>query len=150
MKDTFIVFYAWQSDHPGGQCRFLVQEALEAAAKAISDDPSIPIRIEVDQDTKGVPGLCDIPATILAKIEKCDAIVADLTYVAKSSVESPRFCSNPNVLFEVGFAFHAVGPERLILVRTSVMAQKRIKYSTLTIADILLSTTILLRKLVGT
>jgi hypothetical protein len=70
----------------------------------------------IDQDTKGVPGLCDIPATILQKIESCDALVADLSYVATSEGKRPRSCSNPNVLFEVGFAFHAVGPERMILV----------------------------------
>jgi hypothetical protein len=116
MKETFTVFYAWQSDHPGGHCRYLVAEALEAAAKAISDDPSIPFRIEIDQDTKGVPGLCDIPATILAKIQKSDALVGDLTYIAHTTVDPPRSCSNPNVLFEVGFAFHAISPERLILV----------------------------------
>jgi len=116
MKDTFTIFYAWQSDHPGGQCRHLIAESLNAAANVISDDSSVPFCIEVDQDTKGVPGLCDIPAAILAKIEKCDALVADLTYVSKSSADSPRFCSNPNVLFEVGFAFHAIQPERLILV----------------------------------
>lgn len=116
MKEPFTVFYAWQSDHPGGQCRYLIAEALDAAAASISGDSSVPFQVRVDQDTQGVPGLCDIPATILAKIEKCDALVADLTYVAMSAAKTPRYCSNPNVLFEVGFAFRAITPERLILV----------------------------------
>ena len=51
----------------------------------------------------------------LRKIENADAVVADLTFISKST-QSDRYCSNPNVLFELGFAFHAVGWERLILV----------------------------------
>jgi hypothetical protein len=115
-KPTFTVFYAWQSDVPEKFNRKLIRNALEDAIERLNSDDGIPVSVELDHDTRGVPGLCDIPATILAKIEKADALVADLTYVAKSASAVPRHCSNPNVLFELGFAFHAVGWERLILV----------------------------------
>ena len=117
---TFTVFYAWQSDHPGNHCKHLIREAADQAASRITGDSNIPFKVVIDQDTQDVPGLCDIPATILAKIDKSDAFIADLTYVARStpvdSSLSPRYCSNPNVLFELGYAFKVIGHERIILV----------------------------------
>lgn len=122
MKSPFVVFYAWQSDLPNGATRDLIRAALEAAAHRINQDPASPYEVQVDQDTKGVPGLCDIPATILTKIAAADAMLCDLSYVAttagvaKEDRDGVRYCSNPNVLFELGYAFRAVGPERLICV----------------------------------
>ena len=116
----FTIFYAWQSDHPGNQCRNLIRDAADEAARRLTDDPTIPFDVEIDQDTQDVPGLCDIPATILEKIRTADAFLGDLTFVATSKPvkqeQSPRHCSNPNVLFELGTAFEAIGCERLILV----------------------------------
>ena len=60
--------------------------------------------------------MCDIPSTILHKLSQADAVVADLTFIAKTEGEKVKYCSNPNVLFELGYAFHSIGPERLILV----------------------------------
>jgi hypothetical protein len=68
------------------------------------------------KDTQGVPGLCEIPDSILKKIEAADAVVVDLTFIAKTAGKNPKHCPNPNVLFELGYAFHAIGPERLICV----------------------------------
>lgn len=120
-RRAFNVFYAWQSDHPGNSHKRFIREALDAVAKRVESDLASEFTLQVDQDTQGVPGLCDIPATILEKIASCDAFVADLTYVARSTPDpsleaSPRYCSNPNVLFELGFAFRAIGWERLICV----------------------------------
>lgn len=121
-RQVLTVFYAWQSDRPSNSNRRFVREALDAVANRIDKDRTCPFKIRIDQDTDGVPGLCDIPATILRKIATADALIADLTYVAKSETdpeavnETPRYCSNPNVLFELGYAFHAIGWERLICV----------------------------------
>ena len=124
-KDTFSVFYAWQSDKPAKHCKLLIRAALDAAAKSINEDADAPFEVKIDQDTEGVTGLCDIPATILEKVASADAFVCDLTYIAKTEPDegadddsefSPRFCSNPNVLLELGVAFHAIGWERLIPV----------------------------------
>jgi hypothetical protein len=122
-KPEFLVFYAWQSDHPGNHNRYFIQESAALAAERLNSDPSCPFRIRIDQDTQGVPGLCDIPATILSKIESSDAFLCDLTYVAQSVGDGgadddfqPRYCSNPNVLFELGYAFRALGPERIVCV----------------------------------
>ena len=113
-NDEFVVFYAWQSDRPATQCRNLIRDALDNAATTLNDDADVKKTVRIDQDTQDVPGLCDIPAVIQAKIESCDAFVADLTYVAVT--DDGKHCPNPNVLFELGFAFKAVGWEKLICV----------------------------------
>ncbi|MGA2257875.1 MAG: hypothetical protein ABSG53_24695 [Thermoguttaceae bacterium] len=122
-RPEFIVFYAWQSDRPGNQNRYLIQEAAAEAAAKITADPASPYDVCIDQDTQGVPGLCDIPATILEKIDRADSFLCDLTYVAVSTDETeddedfkPRYCSNPNVLFELGYAFRSMGSQRLLCV----------------------------------
>jgi hypothetical protein len=112
--EPFSVFYAWQSDTPQTHCRTLIRDALDAVADKFNMSDEIPYRLVIDQDTQNVPGLCDIPATLLGKIERADAVVADLTYVAKTT--EGKHCSNPNVLFELGFAFRAINPDRLICV----------------------------------
>ena len=122
-RPEFVIFYAWQSDRPGNGNRYLIQEAAVKAAETINADPASPYEVRIDQDTQGVPGLCDIPATILEKIDKADGFLCDLTYVATSAAENedeedfqPRYCSNPNVLFELGYAFRSMGFARLLCV----------------------------------
>ena len=53
----------------------------------INADPSSPYNVRIDHDTLGVPGLCDIPATILDKIDSADGFLCDLTYVAATQPE---------------------------------------------------------------
>jgi hypothetical protein len=115
---VFTVFYSWQSDTPRAHCRDLIADALQAAADELSADQGIPYRVTIDRDTLNETGLCDIPATILAKIDAADAMVVDLTYVARTEPlkGNPKSCSNPNVLFELGYAFRSMDPKRLICV----------------------------------
>ena len=112
--DVFNVFYCWQSDTPQNHARHLIREALDQATDRLSRDTELPCKVEIDSDTLNETGMCDIPATILKKLEKADAVVADLTFIAKT--EKDKHCPNPNVLFELGYAFHAIGPARLICV----------------------------------
>lgn len=120
---VFVVFYAWQSDRPNNHNRALISEALAKAVERINLDTKSSYKVRIDQDTQDEPGMCDIPATILRKIDASDALMADLTFVAVSKTDDapprqkkPRYCSNPNVLFELGYAFKSIGPERLICV----------------------------------
>lgn len=112
--DVFIVFYCWQSDTPQNHGRYLIREALDQATDRLSRDIELPWKVEIDSDTSNETGMCDIPATILKKLENADAVIADLTFIAKT--EGDKHCPNPNVLFELGYAFQAIGPERLICV----------------------------------
>jgi hypothetical protein len=94
--------------------RYLIREALDEAADRLSADSDVPFKVEVDSDALNETGLCDIPATILKKIKAADVVVVDLSFAAKTS--KGKSCSNSNVLFELGYAFHAIGPDRLVCV----------------------------------
>jgi hypothetical protein len=108
-----IVFYSWQSDLPNACNRGFIQQALENAAATIRADDTVEVEPVVDRDTQGVPGAPDIASTIFAKITAADIFVADVSIVGR---EGERASPNPNVLIELGYAFKALGPERVILV----------------------------------
>jgi hypothetical protein len=109
------VFYSWQSDiKPSAACRSLIEDALGLAVKAIASDDSVGIEPVIDRDVQDVPGSPDIGATIFAKIERCSAFVADVSFVGTSGAGKPT--PNPNVLIELGYALHALGPSRIIMV----------------------------------
>jgi hypothetical protein len=111
MKQT--VFYSWQSDLPNPCNRGFIQDALEGAAAAIEADDTIAIEPVVDRDTQGVPGAPDIGSTIFSKITAADVFVADVSITGR---DEKRATPNPNVLIELGYAFKALGFERVILV----------------------------------
>ncbi|MGQ0619565.1 MAG: hypothetical protein ACT4QA_06550 [Panacagrimonas sp.] len=108
------IFYSWQSDTKSAANRGLIGDALEAALKEFRGIKRPGIDPVIDRDTAGVPGSPDIASTILDKIDKCDALVADVTLV-DAAVGRRRF-PNPNVLIEVGYAIKAKSFSRLILV----------------------------------
>jgi len=101
----FVVFYAWQSDSLERLNRHLIRFALNLAARNISDDPAIGVRVRIDADTEGVLGHIPVTDTILKKIAVCDAFVPDLTFVAVT--EAGKIVPNPNVMLEYGYALRA-------------------------------------------
>jgi hypothetical protein len=111
---TPTVFYAWQAQHPGSCNRSLIEEALERALRDLAQDNEGPIEFGLDQDARGVQGSPEINATILQKIENCSIFVADITPVG--SLINGKPTPNPNVLFELGYAWHKLGESRIILV----------------------------------
>lgn len=115
MKRT--VFYAWQSDLPNSTNRGFIQKALEDAAKDIAIDDSVGIEPVIDRDTQGVAGSPDISWTIFEKIASADIVVADVSII--NGCEADRPTPNPNVMIELGYAFHALGHERVIMVFNS-------------------------------
>jgi hypothetical protein len=107
-----IIFYSWQSDLPNACNRGFIQNALENAASAIATDDTVEVEPVVDRDTQGVAGSPDIASTIFAKITAADVFVADVSIVVRAD---KRVTPNPNVLIELGYAFKALGHERVIL-----------------------------------
>ncbi len=62
--------------------------------------------------------MCDIPNTLLSKISRCGIFLCDLTFVTESRSHSgaKKRHSNPNVIFEFGYAVRSIGFDRVIAV----------------------------------
>ncbi|MCB9078558.1 MAG: hypothetical protein H6631_13240 [Anaerolineaceae bacterium] len=108
------IFYSWQTDTNESLNRYFIEDCLKRAIKKLNrEDLS---DLVIDRDTKNVPGMPDIGHTILEKITKSTVVVADLTIINPSSVRRPqeRPVSNPNVLFELGYAFGTLGPKAMV------------------------------------
>ena len=118
-----IVFYSWQSDLPNRTNRSFIQQALENVAKSIRADDSVNVEPVIDRDTQGVAGSPDIAKTIFHKIAGADVIVADVSLINASQGGRPT--PNPNVLLELGYALHALGDERVIMVFNTAFGRLR-------------------------
>lgn len=116
----FTIFYAWQSDRPEKVNKYLIKSAVEGALKNIKADAEVDLAPELDHDTKGVPGIPDIPSTICQKIDRCGIFLADMTFsgttVPVDPARKPKYLPNPNVLIELGYAMARLGPSRIIYV----------------------------------
>ena len=77
--NKFVVFYAWQSDRVQRFNKYLIRIALDQAAKKISNDATVAVRVKIDADTEGVVGHVPVTDTILKKIAACNAFVPDRT-----------------------------------------------------------------------
>lgn len=109
------IFYSWQSWLPSVSNRILVHDALEAACDESAANLTEAQRPEIDHDTLGVPGAPDIAQTIFAKIDSCDAFVADVSLI-HCDADKRRLTPNPNVLLELGYAIKTLGWEQILLV----------------------------------
>ena len=120
-------FYSWQSDSPANTNRNFIEDALKQAIKELNITPEIieAIRdedghsnIELDKDTKGIPGTPHIVDAILSKIENCGIFVADFSFIAETfeKLKKKRLVSNPNVLIEYSYAATKIGHSRIILI----------------------------------
>jgi len=133
---TITVFYSWQNDTNPTCNRYLIRDAAEKAIKALNQEILFessprPEPVVLDHDTKDTPGHPEIVNTILEKIRNCDIFLADLTFVGSSrghkakGQKSPKTKSrakllpNPNVMFEVGYAFNVLNDSRFIFVQNT-------------------------------
>jgi hypothetical protein len=108
------IFYSWQTDSDKSCNRYFIEDCLKRAIRQLNrEDLS---DLVVDRDTKNVPGMPDIGHTILEKIAKSVVVVADLTLINPIAVRRPdeRPVSNPNVLFELGYAFGMLGSQAMV------------------------------------
>lgn len=112
MKQTFKIFYSWQSDLPGKDTRNFISSAIDAAAKFLANT----VMVIPDRDTKGETGSPNIEQTIFGKIDDCDLFIADLSIVASYTDKdgSTKCTPNPNVLVELGYAVKLLGWENVI------------------------------------
>lgn len=114
MSGTRTIFWSWQSDRDERVTRHFIREALVRAIERLAGDADIDDRLEIDHDTRGLPGSPDIVTSILAKIDAAAVFVGDVTPIAVS--EGGKHVANPNVLIELGYAKKALSVDRVITV----------------------------------
>jgi hypothetical protein len=118
------VFFSWQADTGNREGRSFIERALERAVARISADTTIeePERdLQIDRDTKNVPGSPPIVDTIFRKIDQATVFVPDLTFVGTRLDERPT--PNPNVLVEYGWAVKSLGYERMVPVMNTAYGE---------------------------
>lgn len=118
------IFFSWQSDTDTRTGRNFIADVLKKACVAIpsSTDLEQAMReLEVDSDTKGVPGRAPIVETIFKKIDASRVYVADLTFVAKRLDGRPS--PNPNVLIEYGWALKSKSYEKVITLMNTAYGE---------------------------
>lgn len=110
------VFYSWQSDRLKRVTRNIIEKALIASLKIVSD--KLRVTLVLDQDARGESGSPNIPGTIQAKIRRAAVFVADLSIVARR--EGLGALPNGCVSIEWGWAEEALGGEALVGVMNTV------------------------------
>jgi hypothetical protein len=120
------VFYSWQSDSPNNTNRGFIEQSLQKAIRNLGKEVSLQeaLRddtIELDKDTKGIPGTPPIVESIFNKISECGIFVPDLTFVA--TTDGNRQVPNPNVLIEYGWALKSITHSRIVPVMNTAFGE---------------------------
>ncbi|WP_156442254.1 MULTISPECIES: hypothetical protein [unclassified Sphingomonas] len=123
MSNVRKVFWSWQSDQAERETRHLIRESLVQALNMLTGRTTLDERIEIDHDTKGMPGSPDIVSSILEKIDGADVFVADITPIAIS--KGGKHVANPNVLIELGYAKKALGLSKIVTVWNIAFTKSR-------------------------
>ena len=118
---TSTIFYSWQSDLPNSTNRGFLESVLEQAIKAVTADGELAEDIELDKDTKGVPGTPPITDVILDKISNCTVFVPDMSFVG--STRDDRLLPNSNVLIEYGWALRSVGYFQIVPIMNTAYGE---------------------------
>ena len=112
----YRLFYSWQNDRK--DTKKIIKAALKTAAEILLQDGIV---LKVDEDTRERVGKRNIDAEVLEKIRKCDIFLADLTPIitytpAADRYDLPKHMPNSNVMYEYGYALHAKGENRMIVL----------------------------------
>lgn len=122
------IFFSWQSDTPNNVGRNFVSNILKKVIEDITFDTSIDEALrdglEIDHDTKGVPGTPPIVETIFKKIDEASAFVGDLTFTGNRPNGDP--VPNPNVLIEYGWALKSLTHSKIILIMNTAYGDPNI------------------------
>lgn len=121
LLSQFTVFYSWQSDSKSKFNRSFIENNLNKAIKNLNDNADI--HLTLDKDTLNEAGSPDIVNTILRKIDEAMVFVADISAICKT--DKNKFLSNPNVMFELGYALSTLSDERIILVCNTAICDSK-------------------------
>lgn len=111
------IFYSWMDDGDAKLNRYFIEECLKTAIKKLNRDTDI-TEYAVIRDTKGLAGMVDIGRVILERIQESAVFVADVSIINPKPIrrEHERPTPNPNVMFELGYAYEAKGEDAIIAV----------------------------------
>jgi hypothetical protein len=117
------IFFSWQSDTHVEFNKNFVGDALKEAIKLLKrENKGIEFSdLQIDRDTRNIPGSPNIPLTLDNKIRECQIFVGDLTVTSPNNLISwlfpPKKLSfNSNVLLELGKAEAILGSKGIICV----------------------------------
>lgn len=105
------IFFSWQSDLPNSDNRNFIEDVIKKSIKELNQN-DFSLALSIDKDTNQLAGSPDIANSILTKISKSSAFIADISIINDNS--SDRKMPNPNVLFELGYAVKQLGWENVI------------------------------------
>ena len=122
------IFYSWQSDLPNSTNRNFLENILKQSIKAVATDVGFAAAerdegLELDKDTKGVPGTPPIVEAIFDKISNCAVFVPDLSFIGSTTDGRGRLLPNPNVLIEYGWALSTVGHSRIVPIMNTAYGE---------------------------
>lgn len=110
--NKYIVFFSWQSD---------IEEQKNKIGKILEDQlwnlsQKLDCHFKFDSDTRGVPGMKNIPDEVETKINNCHIFICDLTPVTTILDKSgkKKAMPNSNVMFELGKATNCLPSEQII------------------------------------
>lgn len=109
MKE-FDIFFSWQSDLPGKEYKNYIWRELEKTCKELDTEE---MKVTPTESTRGNAGAVEIKDTVLSKIANCQIFICDVSIIGKIN---DKGTSNPNVMFELGYAVSCLGWERIVLV----------------------------------
>ena len=121
LRSQFKVFYSWQSDCASKYNRNFIESNLKKAIDTLNTDAEI--QLSLDKDTLNEAGSPDIVSTILRKIDEAMVFVADVTAICKT--DNDKFLSNPNVMFELGYAFSTLSDKKVILICNTAVCDSK-------------------------
>lgn len=112
----YTLFFSWQNDRK--DTKTTIFAALNNAKEKFAAEE---IELVLDQDTRDRTGKRNIDAEVLQKIRDCDIFLADLTPVityfpSPEKHDLPKHMPNSNVMYEYGYALHAKGENRMIVL----------------------------------
>jgi hypothetical protein len=122
---TVKVFYAWQAYRSQRCHRRLIRDAARDACERITLVRSNNFKVTLEEAAVVVPGMCDVPNSTLRKIDDCDLMLADLTFVATTDeldreTKIAGKLSDPTVLLQLGYAARSKGASRLVGVKNEI------------------------------
>ncbi len=120
----FKVFFSWQADLPDNKTKRFIEDSIVYAKTKLDGS----VELIPDEATRNRFGSPDIMESVFNKIDDCDLFIADVSIVGnynstnelEDEEAEKKYCPNPNVLLELGYAVDSKTWDRCIcLANTS-------------------------------